>query len=305
MRGLLLVLLAAVMCFAAPAKQSSAKPAKVAPTNVAKNTAYTSGSAKILGAVDSKTPFSGDRLFAVLDSVGGTGTWMEWDVNGVQDPSLMEVLDPMLKSDNKPEMVWVIVEREKPLVAVLLQKGRGEVIVFYELKSLDANPIALEINKVLNPDVVFRDYEQISETEFVHRDKSNLKVVVTSKTIHFTYTMKGEEPLKMPKDFSSMTFVEKNSVLRDFEDYFKYEYSLMLRAFIQSTRAVFNWQPWHWYLKEWNGKFMMPRAELEAVLARGIAPESFTLFKAKTKQGESISFKTNGNGFSELIVTRP
>ncbi|MCQ2092799.1 MAG: hypothetical protein MJY85_08995 [Fibrobacter sp.] len=299
MRGLFLVLLAAVMCLAAPAKQTSTKAARSG------GAAYTSGSAKILGAVDSKAPFSGDRLFAVLDSVGGTGTWMEWDVNGVGDPSLMEVLDPMLKSDNKPEMVWVIVERQSPLVAVLLQKGRGEVIIFYELKNLDAKPMALEINKVLSPDVVFRDYEQISETEFVHRDKSNLKVVVTPKTIHFTYAMKGEEPLKMPTNFSSMTFVEKESVLRDFEDYFKYEYSLMLRAFIQSTRAVFNWQPWHWYLKEWNGKFMMSRAELEAILTRGIAPDSFTLFKAKTAQGETITLRTNGNGFSELIVSRP
>ena len=38
-----------------------------------------SAPAKISGAVESKVPFSGERLFAVLDSVGGTGTWMEWD----------------------------------------------------------------------------------------------------------------------------------------------------------------------------------------------------------------------------------
>ncbi len=294
MRSLLVLLLAAVVCFAAPAK-----PTKSAPK------AYTSGSAKIMGAVDSPAPFSGDRLFAVLDSVGGTGTWMEWDVNSVRDPSLMEVLDPMLKADNKPEMVWVIVERQKPLVAVLLQKGRGEVIIFYELKSLDAKPVALEINKVLSPDVVFRDYEQVSETEFVHRDKKNLKVLVTPKSIRFTYVMTGEEPLQIPSDYATMTFVEKNSVLRDFEDYLKYEYSLMLRAFVQSTRAVFNWQPWHWYLQEWNGKFMMPRAELESILKRGITPESFTLFNAKTKNGETVQFKTNGSGFSELVITRP
>ena len=53
--------------------------------------------AKIYGAVSSKEAFSGDRLFAVLDSVGGTGTWMEWDVNGEKDPSVMLALDPLLK----------------------------------------------------------------------------------------------------------------------------------------------------------------------------------------------------------------
>lgn len=284
----LMVLLVAAEAFAAPA---SAK--------------YTLGSAKIVAAVDSKSPFSGDRLFAVLDSLGGTGTWMEWDVNGVRDPSLMEVLDPMLNAHNKPEMVWVIVEREKPLVAVLLQKGRGEVIMFYELQKLDAKPVALEINPVLTPDVVFRDYEQISETEFVHRDKPNLKVQVTGSSIRFTYRQKTEEPLQLPADFATRTFVEKNAVLRDFEDYFKYEYSLMLRAFVQSSRGIFNWQPWHWYLKEWNGKFMMQRAELEAILTRGVNPGSFTLFSAKTKNGETVQFKTSGSGFSELIITRP
>lgn len=288
------VLLAAAICIAAPTKSSKNAPA-----------AYTSGSAKIVGAVDSKTPFDGGRLFAVLDSMGGSGTWMEWDVNSVRDPSLMDVIDPMLKANNKPEMVWVIVERTKPLVAVLLQKGRGEVIIFYELQKLDATPVPLEINPVLSPDVVFRDYEQISETEFVHRDKKNLKVLVTPKSIRFSYTIGGEDPLRIPPDYSSKTFVEKSSVLRDFEDYFKYEYSLMLRAFVQSTRAIFNWQPWHWYLKEWNGKFMMPRAELEAILSSGITPQSFTLFSAKTKKGETIQFNTNGSGFSELVITRP
>ena len=91
------ILLCLAVAFAAPAKKSD-KP-------------YTAGSAKVFGAVESKTPFSGERLFATLDSVGGTGTWMEWDINGVKDPSLMGILDPMLKGANKPEMVWVITER--------------------------------------------------------------------------------------------------------------------------------------------------------------------------------------------------
>ena len=161
---------------------------------------YTAGSAKVMGAVDSKKPFSGDRLFATLDSVGGTGTWMEWDVNGVKDPSLMEILDPMLKSANKPEMVWVITERSKPLAAVLLPKGSGETILFYELTSLDAKPVPLSINPVLRPEVVFRDYRQVSETEYVHRDKDNLKVKLLPSGMIFSYDKKGDEPLYMVKD---------------------------------------------------------------------------------------------------------
>ena len=265
---------------------------------------YTAGSAKVIGAVESKTAFSGERLFATLDSVGGTGTWMEWDVNGEKDPSLMGILDPMLKGTNKPEMVWVITERPKPLVAVLLPKGKGETILFYELPSLDAKPVPLSINPVLHPEVVFRDYRQVSDKEYVHRDKDNLKVKLLPSGMLFTYEKKGEDPLYMVADYATKDPAEKNSILTDYEDYFKYEYSLMLRAFVQSVRGVFNWQPWHWYMPAWNAKFMIKRAELESILVRGVAPSFFRLFKATTAAGESIEFRTNGNGYSELEIRK-
>ena len=284
------ILLCLAVAFAAPAKKSD-KP-------------YTAGSAKVFGAVESKTPFSGERLFATLDSVGGTGTWMEWDINGVKDPSLMGILDPMLKGANKPEMVWVITERAKPLVAVLLPKGNGETILFYELQSLDAKPVPLAINPVLRPEVVFRDYRQVSETEYVHRDKDNLKVKLLPSGMVFSYDKKGDEPLYMVKDYASRSLDEKASILTDYEDYFKYEYSLMLRAFVQSVRGVFNWQPWHWYMPTWNAKWMLKRTELEAILKRGVAPSFFKLFKATTPAGETVELRTNGNGYSELEIRR-
>ncbi|MCQ2101886.1 MAG: hypothetical protein MJY98_01500 [Fibrobacter sp.] len=287
-RLFVLVLLVASVCGAAPAKPK-----------------YTAGSARIHGAVDSKRPFSGDRLFAVLDSVGGPGTWMEWDVNGIKDPALMSVLQPMLDAENKPEMVWVLTERKLPLVAVLLQKGAGEVLIFYELNKLDAKPEKLAVLPVLTPAVVFRDYEQISESEFVHRDRPSLKIKVLKNGFLFSYENRVDSPLSLEPDFSTKTIVEKNAILRTFEDYFKYEYSLMLRAFVQSTRGIFNWQPWHWYMPEWNGSYMMSRKELEAILVRGMMPSSVTLFKAKTAQGEVVEFRTNGNGYSELQISRP
>lgn len=264
---------------------------------------YTAGSAKMLGAVESKSPFSGDRLFSTLDSVGGTGSWMEWDVNGVKDPSLMEILDPMLKSANKPEMVWVIVERTKPLVAVLLPKGAGEVILFYEVSKFDAKVVPLKVNPVLSPEVVFRDYRQISETEYVHRDKGNLKIVLLKNGMRFSYTKKDEQPLRIESGYATKSIAEKRTILRDYEDYFKYEYSLMLRAFVQSTRGVFNWQPWHWYMPEWNSKFMMKRDELEAILTSGRVPSMWILFKAKTERNESIVLSTSGNGYWEMEIS--
>ena len=281
---------------------SWASPKSVASSAKAKTVA---SSNKIYGAVEAKEGFVGGRLFDVLDSVGGTGTWMEWDVNGVRDPSVMKVIDPMLKSSNKPKMVWLITEREKPLISVLLPKGAGEVIVFYELEALDAKPVPLKLNKVLTPDVVFRDYKQVSEKEFVHLDRSNLKISVLDKRIRFTYDNPDKTPLRFDADFAQKTLVEKHDEVNDYLGFLRYEYSMMLRAFVQSTRGIFNWQPWHWYMDKWNSKFMITPKEIEMILSKGIPPEYITLFKAKTTGGEVIEMHTTGNGFLEMVVTRP
>ena len=73
-------------------------------------------------------------------------------------------------------------------------------------------------------------------------------------------------------------------------------------AFVQSVRGVFNWQPWHWYMSAWNSKWMLKRSELEEILKRGVAPSFFRLFKATTAAGETIEFRANGNGYSELEI---
>jgi hypothetical protein len=260
---------------------------------------------KIYGAVEAKDGFLGGRLFDVLDSVGGTGTWMEWDVNGVRDPSVMNVLDPLLKSSNRPKMIWAITERDKPLLSVLLPKGAGEVLVFYELGKLDAKPVALKLNKVLTPDVVFRDYRQVSEKEFVHLDRPNLKIFVTDKLIRFTYDSPDNTPLRYDLDFATKTIVEKHAEVNDYLGFLKYEYSMMLRAFVQSTRGIFNWQPWHWYMDKWNSKFMVTPKEIEMILSKGVRPDYITVFKAKASGGETIEMRTTGNGFLEMVIRRP
>ena len=261
--------------------------------------------AKVVGAIESKTDFSGERLFAVLDSVGGTGTWMEWDVNGLRDPSIMSILDQLLSGKNKPKMVWVISERERPLMSVLLPKGRGEVLVFYEIRALDAKPVPLKINHMLDPSVVFRDYRQVSGSEFVHLDRPNLKVAASDKFIRFSYSKPDATPLRFDRDFEKKTVVEKRMEINNYRAFFEYEYSLMLRAFVQSTRALFNWQPWHWYMPAFNAKAKISDAELEAIFKKGVPPASYTIFKTKAVDGQWVEFKTDGNGFYELVIQNP
>lgn len=216
----------------------------------------------------------------------------------------MDVLNPLLSANNKPEMVWVITERVRPMVAVLVPKAAGEVLLFYELNALDAKPVPLSINPVLSPEVVFRDYRQVSETEYVHRDRDNLKVKLLKNGFLFSYEKRGEEPLRMDPDYATKSYVEKQATLREYEDYFKYEYSLMLRAFVQSTRGIFNWQPWHWYMATWNSSFMMKRTALEAILVQGVFPPMVTLFKTRTKAGETVELRTNGHGYWEMSIVK-
>lgn len=256
----------------------------------------------VFAKVASAKPFSGDRLFAALDSLGNGGNWMEWDADGVKDPSLTKVLES-LKA--KPEMVWLIAERSKPMLAALLPKGAGEELVFFEIPKMDAKPEELKLMETLDPDVVFRDYRQISPTEFVHRDKDNLKVSVNGSQIRFTYVNPDKEPLIFDPTFATKTFVEKRAIVRDYMGFLKYEYSLMLRAFVQSTHGIFNWQPWHWYMPEWNSRYFIKTEELEAILAKGMPPSYFCIFKAKAVGGETVEFKANGNGFDELVITSP
>jgi hypothetical protein len=202
-------------------------------------------------------------------------------------------------------MIWVITERDKPLLSVLLPKGAGEVLVFYELGKLDGKPVPLKLNKVLTPDVVFRDYKQVSEKEFVHLDRPNLKISVLDKMIRFTYDNPDKTPLRYDPDFATKTLVDKHAEVNDYLGFLKYEYSMMLRAFVQSTRGIFNWQPWHWYMDSWNSKFMITPKEIEMILAKGVRPDYITVFKAKASTGEKVEMRTTGNGFLEMVITRP
>lgn len=281
-RLLVLLLALACACCAAPAKASAA-PA-------------------VFAKVDSRKAFSGDRLFAVLDSLGEGGNWMEWDRNGIQDPAVAGAISSV---GAKVEMAWVVTERRSPLLALLVGNGGGESLVFFEISKLDAKVENLKLNAVMDPDVIFRDYRQISSTEFVHRDKATLKVFATESSIRFTYANPDKEPLLFDPEFSKKTFIEKRALVRDYMDFLKYEYSLMLRAFVQSTHGIFNWQPWHWYMTEWNSKYFIKDEELEAILAKGVAPSNFCVFKAKTAGGEIVEFRASGNGFDELVITKP
>ena len=141
--------------------------------------------------------------------------------------------------------------------------------------------------------------------EFVHLDKPSLKVTANDKYMRFSYNKPDNTPLRFDTDFSKKSFPEKRAEIRDYMDFLRYEYSLMLRAFVQSTRGLFNWQPWHWYMTEWNADAFISEKEIEAILAKGVKPDMFTVFKKKTDSGSVVEMRTSGNGFYEMTISNP
>jgi hypothetical protein len=50
---------------------------------------------------------------------------------------------------------------------------------------------------------------------------------------------------------------------------------------------------------------MISDAELMAIFKKGVPPQSYTIFRTKAVGGQWVEFKTNGNGFYEMVITNP
>ena len=58
-------------------------------------------------------------------------------------------------------------------------------------------------------------------------------------------------------------------------------------------------------MEKWNKKFMITPKEIEMILSKGVRPDYITVFKAKAAGGEVVEMRTTGNGFLEMVITRP
>jgi hypothetical protein len=250
---------------------------------------------------ESKTPFAPAVLFGHLDSIGHNGNWMEWDSLGVQDKEI----EAILKGEKQVQTCWLMQEpSQKPLLAVLTKKGSGAKLAFYELGKVGESPVPLSIHQTLDQGVVFRDYEEVSVGVFQHLDQPSLKAFVTSSGIRFTYSNPDKETLEFTPNYKLLSDLEKRNAVSDYKAFFEYEYSLMLRAFLQSTRGIFNWQAWHWYNPIWRGSAFISDREIQAMLESGTKPAEFRLFYTRATSGEIIEMKTNGNGSYTLEIRK-
>lgn len=256
----------------------------------------------LLSQWNAPSGFSSEALFSKLDSVGKNGNWMQWDSTAILDRVMMEIE----KKEKTLLARWVLKEPVGSyLLAVLSQVPKGERLSVYRFKEINTTPEPLLVHPILNPDRLFLDYKKVSATEFQHLDNPNLKIIAFPNRIRFTYNNPDAAPLSFSLDYKTMSAIEKKDLVDQYMAFFDYEYSLMLRSFIQSTRGIFNWQPWHWYLGSWTQGMRLSRHEVSAFLEKGVVPPFFRLFYVKTKKGEIIRFNTNGNGSYEMEIIFP
>lgn len=256
--------------------------------------------------VESSERFSSRELFGKLDSVGKGGAWMEWDSGGILDPEIGQILL------NEKGTVRAEVENAwlqkgvggNSVLAVLETKDSGEQLLFYALPELSANPVPLSLREPLDPRKIFRDFRETLPGRFVHLDDTNLQVIVRENEIEFSYMNPDRQPLLPVENFSKLPESRKKLEVQMRKDFYAYEYSLMVQAFVASVRGIFNWQAWHWLDERWTKGSRIGDREIEAILSSPAQGKLVRVFYRKTSSGDVVEMLSNSNGSFLMTVVR-
>lgn len=238
---------------------------------------------------------NGATLFSLLDSLNGNGSWNEIDAAGVLESSLQSKIKGARQS-------WLSWSPGQKAVLVCLRGKPGELQAEALPAFKIAVPVPLEYRFTggLEP---FADFERYSAggrcgvgdpCNLIHREDENLQAVVEGRHVRMGYRHPDVQPLEFPVGFSTYSEQDKAHVIREYQDYFRNELSVMLRAFVHSTPGLFNWQSWQW--PSFSAKGFISVQELRALFMSGHAPGLYQVLQLQCKGGERIRFETDGNG---------
>jgi len=129
---------------------------------------------------------------------------------------------------------------------------------------------------------------------YFHKDNDNLRLIAEGKNIRMAYKSEDKEPMPFPKNFRIMTFQEKAEVIKNYRDFFRSEFALMLQAFVYTTPELFDWDTEKF--KTMQNSFLISEKELDEIFSRGIAPKFYTVLKFKCKTNENVVFESDANG---------
>jgi len=251
-------------------------------------------------------------LWRLLDWVGQGTDWVTVDAEAWLEPPLAKALGQGY------EIAWVSRNTKMGAYTAKLKRFSGDHVL--EVQQVD-NPWvsrpAVELEYVYqeglgpfsnwrlegNPLCMNRTPAQCA---FTHLDYPSLKLQLHGRELKFTYAKPDGEPIRIPTDYSRMSDPDKRETLEMWEAYLEHEFSVMLKAFVHSTRGLFNWQAWHW--QAWKEEGFISKEELNAILKSGTAPSIIRVFsiRAQDAQGSGqfdVSFSTDANGhyFMEVL----
>jgi hypothetical protein len=127
-----------------------------------------------------------------------------------------------------------------------------------------------------------------------HKDNDNLRLIVNGKNIRMAFRSNDKEPMPFPKNFKIMSFQEKAEIIKNYRDFFRSEFAIMLQTFIYTVPELFDWDIE--IFKTRQDSFLISEKELNEIFSSGTAPEFYTILKFKCTGGENVVFESSANG---------
>jgi uncharacterized protein (DUF2249 family) len=242
-------------------------------------------------------------LWSLLDWVGTNRDWFEVDTKANIPPKIQAL------QKNNARMMWVLWDFDGVhALAQLTKTLTGSTLHFNPLSVIpQQNTPEYGFTGSLES---FRDFRIQGNTEciyqsppqcaYIHLDYPTLQVQQHGHKLQFRYYKPDAKKLTLPQDFAKLPQGEQMQIVQDWYGYLRYEYAIMVRSFLHSTRGLFDWQPWEW-LHNWNMGFVSVN-ELSAFLKQGQPTTHFTVFTLQAK-GAQITMYTDLNGRYYMDIT--
>jgi hypothetical protein len=135
---------------------------------------------------------------------------------------------------------------------------------------------------------------------FFHKDSDNLRLIIEGKNIRMAYKSEDRERMPFPRNFRIMSFQEKSETIKDYRDFFKSEFAVMLQSFVYTAPEIFDWELEKFKMAQ--DSFLISEKELSEIFSGGKEPKLYTIAKFKCLTGESVVFESDagGNFFMEI-----
>ncbi len=108
------------------------------------------------------------------------------------------------------------------------------------------------------------------------------------------YKSDDNEQIPFPKNFRIMDSQQKAEIVRNYRDFFRSEFAVMLQAFIYTVPELFNWDIEKF--KAAQDSYLISEKELYDIFSSRSMPALYTVLKFKCVGGENVIFESDAKG---------